>query len=1056
LYNVFRFYLAATLLTASFASAAQLINNPGFETAPFPAGWTSSGGTASTTGLNSSATAARLPFNTSASLGQSLPATVANFTVEISFQVAGSNEAQAFRFALESTGDGAIEIRTGTGGTLQVKTASGYLPLSRKSDGTIFNVPANQTVKLRVVGRQFGTANAEYDIVWSDSGASTFTHAATGLKTFATSVATASPVSAVRFVRNVASANSFTVDDVTVTDSDTAAPPADFELMVSAPDKVVKISGVYPHLAMSNTQSECGTGAVVPWAGRLWVLTYGPHLPTGSTDKLYEISSDFSRVIRAESTGGTPANRFIHTGSNQLIIGPHFIAADRSIRTLSYFSAPGRYTATAAHLTDPNRVYMFTMEDGLYDINVNDLSFIVRYPDVQGTGDKFLSGYHGKGAYTTQGRLIVANNGEPSQTYPSGVLATWDGSVRGAGDPNPDWMTSWNEQFRSQHCEVMGPGDIRGNSNPAMDPVWVTGFDAKSVVLRTYEAGQWHTWRLPKGSYTHDGSHGWYTEWPRIREVSPGKRLMHMHGLFYDFPATFSSANFSGLTPICSYEKMPVDYCTWEGQLVIGKNDTSRFSNTLVPRAQSNLWFGELSDLAKWGAPHGHGCLWLNENINAGVQSEPFLVNGFSRGTLHLKHTGPTALQVVIQTSSGDGAWSPRRTITVPANGAVHDLLNGLDTAWIRLSPMSAATNLTASFILSNPYPHRTPPSIVSNEFAALADIRDTANLTDGVIRVMNSEALPLELASSRINANGVAAPSGYHQIAGPMILTSVTNAPAESRLRTEAALTQDFGGDAASVWITDGTAKLRLPRLDTAYDAPFASGWARGFREIVTERQILNCQGTFYEVPRDDAGGRRRMKPIATHGKRITDFASWRGLLVLTGVLDSAPASDKVVRTTNGNGALWLGEVDDLWRMGEPRGFGGPWLNTSVSVNTPSDAYLMYGYDRKELRLSHTYTADVTFTIEVDVLGTSSWTRYGSFTVAAGQTFTHLFPTGYHSHWVRVISDRAITATAQFSYGPAAVRDAFMDWSRDWGIPTGARRNAWCARRIHPQTLGI
>jgi hypothetical protein len=39
------------------------------------------------------------------------------------------------------------------------------------------------------------------------------------------------------------------------------------------------ISGIYPHLAMFNKEGECGTGAVVPWAGRLWVITYGPHLP---------------------------------------------------------------------------------------------------------------------------------------------------------------------------------------------------------------------------------------------------------------------------------------------------------------------------------------------------------------------------------------------------------------------------------------------------------------------------------------------------------------------------------------------------------------------------------------------------------------------------------------------------------------------------------------------------------------------------------------------------------------------------------------------------------
>ncbi len=62
--------------------------------------------------------------------------------------------------------------------------------------------------------------------------------------------------------------------------------------------KPVQISGVYPHLAVFNDHSstkdqngavsnyntyndggECGIGAVVPWAGRLWMITYSPPSP---------------------------------------------------------------------------------------------------------------------------------------------------------------------------------------------------------------------------------------------------------------------------------------------------------------------------------------------------------------------------------------------------------------------------------------------------------------------------------------------------------------------------------------------------------------------------------------------------------------------------------------------------------------------------------------------------------------------------------------------------------------------------------------------------------
>ena len=96
----------------------------------------------------------------------------------------------------------------------------------------------------------------------------------------------------------------------------------------------LEISGIYPSLAMFNEEGECGTGAVEPWAGRLWVVTYGPHRPYGSSDKLYEITPDLKQIIRPESVGGTVADRMIHQESEQLIIGPYLIDGKRGVRTI--------------------------------------------------------------------------------------------------------------------------------------------------------------------------------------------------------------------------------------------------------------------------------------------------------------------------------------------------------------------------------------------------------------------------------------------------------------------------------------------------------------------------------------------------------------------------------------------------------------------------------------------------------------------------------------------------------------------------------------------------
>ena len=96
------------------------------------------------------------------------------------------------------------------------------------------------------------------------------------------------------------------------------------------------LSGIYPKLAYYNNEGECGTGAVVPWADRLWVITYGPHLPEGSSDKLYEITPDLKQIVRPESLGGTPANRMIHKESGQLFIGPYAIDSLGNVRSIPY------------------------------------------------------------------------------------------------------------------------------------------------------------------------------------------------------------------------------------------------------------------------------------------------------------------------------------------------------------------------------------------------------------------------------------------------------------------------------------------------------------------------------------------------------------------------------------------------------------------------------------------------------------------------------------------------------------------------------------------------
>ena len=127
--------------------------------------------------------------------------------------------------------------------------------------------------------------------------------------------------------------------------------------------------------------------------------------------------------------------------------------------------------------------------------------------------------------------------------------------------------------------------------------------------------------------------------------------------------------------------------------------------------------------------------------------------------------------------------------------------------------------------------------------------------------------------------------------------------------------------------------------------------------------------------------------------------------------------SNSRIVRSTDGKAAVWLGVVDDLWSLGKPIGVGGPWKNTAVQPGVASDSYLLTGYDHKTLTLSHASAAPVRFRVEVDLTGTGQWVNYRFFDVPAGQSLEHAFPAAYQAYWLRVVAESATTATAWLEY---------------------------------------
>lgn len=786
-------------------------------------------------------------------------------------------------------------------------------------------------------------------------------------------------------------------------------------------------SGIYPHLAYYNSQGECGTGAVVPWANRLWVVTYSPHAPFGSDDKLYEITPNLEEIPRKESIGGTPADRMIHLPSQQLFIGPYVIDKERNVRTLPYSRTPGRPTGLAQHLTDPkNRILYATMEAGFYDIDVHTLETIELYKDgnqkmmegyTGGLCDLF-PGYHGKGFYSGQGVAIYTNNGEEGELaqrqfdIPAGSLNEWNGN-------------EWKTIRRCQFTEVTGPGGIEGNVNSMSDPIWSLGWDYRSVILaiREPETG-WAYYRLPKASFSYDGAHGWNTEWPRIRNVGTKEKpeyLMTMHGMFWHFPSNFRTTSSADIRPRGAYLKVIADFAPWNGGIVFGCDD-SAMSEFLNRRSQkgdiggpgqsnSNLWFTSMKTPDKVGPTNAGGSVWLRDTVYAHVPSDPFLFHGWSNRCAWIaNHSDNDAIITFEVDKEGNNQWEAIRSIKIDAKSSTFLPFSKKDKGvWIRaFSNKEIVADLT--FSLAPKESRSTNADKIFKGLASLDDETDSRGLMYG---------LPNQRRALGIYAT-TSDESAYYELDGQMNLEVHNDPEMESYIKNKFRIPQDVVQvDTTSILIVDAkNRRWRLPLGDSRYTPLIQDAQLRICREVATERDLLSLHGTFYELPAENADGFAKIRPISSHNFAIHDYASYRGMMMLSGINHKkSTGNPHIIHSKDDKLALWAGAIDDLWKLGKPTGHGGPWQNKSVIKGEKSDPYLIGFYDKREVLLSHKSATNVEFTLEVDPTGDGQWFHYATFSVTPDHVFRHRFPESFQARWIRVFCNCDTQATAQFLY---------------------------------------
>ncbi len=447
------------------------------------------------------------------------------------------------------------------------------------------------------------------------------------------------------------------------------------------------ISGVIPSLTMTADhlpRTEAGIGALMPWANRLWAMTYVAHLsPTGSGTGLYEISNDFQLKKRPESVVGTYANRIIHKPSMQLAIGPYLIDTLGNVRLIKEFTKH-RLAATMTHLTDPkNKLYYLAMEGGFFEVDVHTLEVKQLFQLMDELKEPEGSKPHFKSGFTAHGRVVVCNNSYNTKDYNgewnAGRLAEWDGQG--------EWKIIENTAF----TEVWAAGSFGR-------PIIATGWDRISAIMRVFINGEWKRYRIPKASRTWDETS--CTEWMRIREVETERALMDCHGMFYEIGMHVYGDQLWAIRPVSSHLRVVPDFCSWRGMLVFAGNQATAMgfgvidSNPLAGQPQAGLWFGKTDDLWNFGKPKGFGGVWYNSQVDAGEVSDPYLMTGFDEKSVHLSHESGEPVEFTIQTDfMGNGDFKNYKTLSVQPGEYVHyEFPNAYSASWMRISANKKCT----------------------------------------------------------------------------------------------------------------------------------------------------------------------------------------------------------------------------------------------------------------------------------------------------------------------------------------------------------------------------
>ena len=216
---------------------------------------------------------------------------------------------------------------------------------------------------------------------------------------------------------------------------------------------MLQVGGVFPSLTTQTEsglpRSECGHGAMIAWADRLWLISYlsVPNSGAAEGTGLFAIDQNMN-MTRVASHNSVYANRMMHPASDSVVIGPYVISATGVVRTITGLLTV-RIGGMAQHLTDAGSVYMLGMDGPLWSVNLATLEVVQLFDLVTALQIPASEQPHFKAAHTMGGKLYVASNTFQEDDFigaqHGGRLATWDGKAE-----------NWTILERTAFTEVAG------------------------------------------------------------------------------------------------------------------------------------------------------------------------------------------------------------------------------------------------------------------------------------------------------------------------------------------------------------------------------------------------------------------------------------------------------------------------------------------------------------------------------------------------------------------------------------------------------------------------